>query len=98
MFTHQRTDHSRRLRSRIGTRLLAPSLAFALGFVILILALPSAGRTTAPTSPNTTAPSDIATATITPRLPCYFRDPATHALLRIPRHHGRCSRGTLGRA
>jgi hypothetical protein len=73
-------------------------LAFAVGFVILILALTSAGHTTAPTTSNTTAPSSIATATITTRPPCYFRDPATHALLRIPRHHGRCSTRTPGRA
>ena len=94
MFTHQRTRHPLRLRSRIATSLLPMISAFAIGFAILLLALLSAGRTTASTSPNTGAPSDTATAAITTRLPCYFRDPATHALLRIPHHHGRCRRRT----
>jgi len=92
MFTHQRTHHPRRLTSRIWNGLLALSSALAIGFAIVILALPSAARTTTSTLPNATAPSYIATATIATRPPCYFRDPATHRLLRIPRHHGRCGR------
>ena len=98
MSTHQRTHHSQGLTSRIGTGLLAPSSALAIAFAILILALLSASRTIASTSPNSAAPSHMATAANTTWPPCYFRDPATHALLRIPRHHGRCSRRTLGRA
>ena len=98
MFTHQHTHHPNRLNNRSATGLLALSSAFAIAFAILILALLSAGRTTASSSPNTAAPSYIATATITTRPPCYFRDPATHALLRIARHHGRCSRRTPRRA
>lgn len=98
MFTHQRTHHQIRLRSRIGTGLLAVSSAFAIAFVILILSLLGAGRTTASTSSNTAAPSYLATAAIATRPHCYFRDPASHRLLRIPRRHGRCSRRTPGRA
>jgi hypothetical protein len=98
MFIHQRTHHPHGLRSRIGIGLLALSSAFAIGFAILIVALLSAGRTTASTSATTAAPSYIDAAVIAKRRPCYFRDPATHALLRIPRHHGRCSKRAPGGA
>jgi hypothetical protein len=98
MFPHQRTHHPHRLKSRSPTGLLALSSAFAIAFAILMLALLSAGRTTAPTSPNTAPPSYIATTAIATRPPCYFRDPATHRLLRVPGHHGRCNKRTPGRA
>jgi hypothetical protein len=95
MLTHRPTHHRHPPKSRIGTRLLALSSAFAIAFAILLLALLSAAPTTASTAPNTSAPSHIATGAITTRPACYFRDPATHALLRIPCHHRRCRERTM---
>jgi hypothetical protein len=95
MFTHQPTHHPHRPKRRIGTRPLAVTSAIAIAFAILLLALLSAARTTASTAPNSSAPPHIAMGAITTRPPCYFRDPATHALLPNPRHHGRCRKRTM---
>jgi len=83
MSTQRSTRHPRRLRTRFATGLLALSTAIAIGTSILFLALISAGRTTASTSTTTGANSYAAPAAITSPPPGYFRDPTTHALLRI---------------
>ena len=81
MSTHQSTHHTQRLATRFA---LALSGAIAIGASILILALIGPGRTTSPTSTHTDVYTHTAPAAAGTLAPAgYFRDPATHALLRI---------------
>src|SRR5947209_3189567 len=83
MSTQQSTRRTHRLRHRFATGLLALSTAIAIGTAILFLALIGGGRTTTSTSTTTGAQYSSAPAAITSPPPGYFRDPTTHALLRI---------------
>lgn len=104
------TQHRDRIRTRLGAAALALSVLIALGITLLIL--PTAHRTTSPSTASvarsappaalTTQHSGLGNCLVdpyTPAIACYhaartpiattapssyFRDPATHKLLRLP--------------
>ena len=81
MSTLQSTQrHTHNLRGRAAAGLLALSALVAVGVSILFLALPGSHRAT----PATAATSIVHSAATPPPVAAggYFRDPATHALLR----------------
>lgn len=75
---HTTAQHRDKIRTRLGTGILALSALIALGLALLIL--PTTHRTTAPTAASIAQPQlQLALTAQTPvRVGC-FRDPATHA-------------------
>ena len=84
MSTLERTTGLRdTVRSRLGTILLALSVLCAIGVAVLIL-VPSRHHARKPIPPISAARTQAAPAkAATPAPAGYFRDPGTHALLRI---------------
>ena len=79
MSTVQTTRQPHGRKTRLATGLIALSALVAIAVSILFLALTGAHQTARPTS--TPAHPEIAPAT--PPSGGYFRDPTTHALLRV---------------
>jgi hypothetical protein len=78
MSTLQNTpQHRDRIRTRLGTGILALSTLIAIGLALLIL-MPTGHRTTPPTRGSIA--TEAALAAQTPARAGCFRDPATHAL------------------
>jgi hypothetical protein len=79
--TQDRPRHANKLRSRFGARLLALTALIAVGVGVLLLALTNANREQ--TTNSSIARGQLNYQTVRAARPCYFRDPATHRLLRI---------------
>jgi hypothetical protein len=79
--TQDRPRHANKLKSRFGAGLLALSALIAVGVGVLLLALTDANR--AHTTNSSIARGQLNYQAVRGARPCYFRDPATHRLLRI---------------
>ena len=86
MSTMQRTRPEPTKRTRLSNGILAISAIIAIGVTILFLSLTGSHRATTPTTtPQHASSPAAAPLAVTPPPPTgYFRDPTTHALLRIP--------------
>lgn len=82
MSTLQITGHPRRLRTRLAAGLLALIAAIAIAAAILITSLTGNGSMTTAAAP--TSATTLRTIHDAPHLPGWFRDPTTHALIRVP--------------
>jgi hypothetical protein len=91
MSTHRSPRRPRGFRIRTGPCLLALIAATAIGYAILVVALLNARTTTSPAAPIPVGTSYTGSPATTTPPRCYFRDPATHALLHVACHHGRHS-------
>jgi len=90
------STNAHRHSTRLGASLLALSALIAIGVALVFLAFTGANHTTTPTSSITATQttSQPAAAIATSQPPSgYYRDPHTHALLRI--HTTRCDRAEL---
>lgn len=79
------TQHRDRIRTRIGTGALTLAAFIAIGLALLIL-MPIGHRTAQPTALSIAQPHSKAAPapTATPARAGYYREPATHRLLRLP--------------
>jgi hypothetical protein len=86
MSTMQRTRPEHTTKTRLSKGILALSAIIAIGVAILFLSLTGTHRAASPaTTPEHAASPAAAPLAVTPPPPTgYFRDPTTHALLRIP--------------
>ena len=73
--------HANKLRRRFGAGLLVLSALIAVGVGVLFLAL--SGANSAHTTRTSIAGGHLDDQAVRAARPCYFRDPATHRLLRI---------------
>lgn len=90
------STNAHRHTTRLRASLIAVSALIAIGIALVFLALTGANHTITPTSSTTAtqATSHLAAAIVTSHAPQgYYRDPTTHALLRI--HTTRCDRPEL---
>lgn len=77
--------HTHTVRRRVGTTLVALSAVVAIGVLVLFVAITGANRTTTKSPSLSERPHSYAAPASVPTSPRVgsFRDPGTHALLRI---------------
>ena len=84
---HSRTHHPRHPRTRLGRRLVALGALIAIGTTALLMAVASAGFGGTASAAVHQAPSSAYTRTVAVIPASFkgvFRDPTTHAILRVP--------------